>query len=482
MPRAVTRFAQKIRYLILALAVAALGASVLYAITAYNNYRDVAWLNLQRPAWRLMQTEFELLKFNHAMELVKVAPTEENYAAVELYFDNIWNRVDVTFSTLEAPRILAVPEVAAVLSDLRKATDNLAPVMRSLRSDPAALESSVKRFEGLTDKLHRAVLLVLTDPKYNGLASNRAETIFTNAIIAFFITALAVLAVFLTLFVGEARLSRRALRQAQSALSLAEARRAEAAAAQMRTAAALVAAEEASRTKSNFLANMSHELRTPLNAILGFSEIMHQGLFGDLQQPRYKEYVGHIHDSAGHLLSLVDDLLTLGKIEAGGYAPIAGEVDLVAVARFAGDLVGVRAVAAHVDLQMTLPDYLPPIQGDERALRQIALNLATNAVKFTPQGGKVEIKVSPRPNGDIIFSVSDTGIGIPSEAHAKVFEPFYQVDNVFARRNQGAGLGLALVQSLAAAHGARVELESEPGKGTTVSVVFPAPAFIAALQ
>jgi len=478
----VIRSAQKFRYLILALAVAALGASVLYAITAYNNYRDVSWLNLQRPAWRLMQTEFELLKFNHAMDMVKVSPSEESYAAAELHFDNIWNRIDVTFSALEAPRILAVPEVAQVLKDLRKATDDMAPLMRSLRTDTSLLDPSVKRFQILTDQLHRAVLMVLTDPRYNGLASNRAETIFTNAIIAFFVTALVVLAVFLTLFVGEARLSRRALRQAQSALSLAEARRAEAAAAQMRTATALVAAEEASRTKSNFLANMSHELRTPLNAILGFSEIMHQGLFGDLQQPRYKEYVGHIHDSAGHLLSLVDDLLTLGKIEAGGYAPIAGEVDLVAVARFAGDLVGVRAVAAHVELKMTLPDHLPPIHGDERALRQIALNLATNAVKFTPHGGQVEIAVAPRANGEVVLSVSDNGIGIPSEAQAKVFEPFYQVDNVFARRNQGAGLGLALVQSLAAAHGARVELESEPGKGTTVSVVFPMVETVAAVQ
>ncbi|MFD2264484.1 sensor histidine kinase [Lacibacterium aquatile] len=478
-----TRFAEKIRYFVLALAVFALGASVMYAVSAYNNYRDLAWLNLQRPAWRLMQTEFELLKFNHAMEMARIAPSDENFSAAELHFDNVWNRIDVTFSALEAPRILAVPEVAQVLNDLRKATEDMAPAMKVLRTDFTALEPSVKRFQVLTDQLHRAVLLVLTDPKYNGLASNRAETIFTNGIIAFFITALVVLAVFLTLFIAEARLSRRALRQAQSALALAEARRAEAAAAQMRTAAALVAAEEASRTKSNFLANMSHELRTPLNAILGFSEIMHQGLFGDLQQPRYKEYVGHIHDSAGHLLSLVDDLLTLGKIEAGGYAPAAGEVDLVSVAQFAADLVGVRATAAHVDLVLLLPDVVPaPIQGDERALRQIALNLATNAVKFTPHGGRVEIKVAARSQEEVALSVSDTGIGIPSEAQAKVFEPFYQVDNVFARRNQGAGLGLALVQSLAAAHGARVELESEPGKGTTVTVLFTVAERAAALQ
>jgi signal transduction histidine kinase len=470
----VRRFIFQIRGLVAVGAALVLGASALFAVVSYQEYRELVWYNLQRPAWRLMQTEVELEKFNNALDLHFLSPSEQTRQNLELRYDILWNRIDVTFNGLEAPRILAVQDVAGSLNDLRSAVKRVEPQLESLKSGDRVLLGAVRtEFLMLSGRLHESVLQVYNNPVYNGLAANRAETVFTRSTMIFFVAALVVLAVFLILFVGESRRSKRLLRQSQDALELAEARRAEAAAAHARTAAALAEAEEASLAKSNFLANMSHELRTPLNAILGFSEMMTQGIFGKLQPPRYVEYVTHIYDSAKHLLSLVDDLLTLGRIEAGGYSPTAATVDIVAVARFAGDLVGVRAMASNVDLRMLLPERPVLISGDERALRQIALNLATNAVKFTPSGGHVDIRVDFRPNGEICFSVADTGIGIPQEAHTQVFEPFFQVDNVFARRNQGAGLGLALVRSLAVAHGARVELDSAPGRGTTVSVIFP---------
>ena len=232
-------------------------------------------------------------------------------------------------------------------------------------------------------------------------------------------------------------------------------------------------AESANRAKSAFLATMSHELRTPLNCILGFSELLRERMLGDDAIDRYVEYAGDIHASGRYLLDLINDLLDLSKIESGKV-----ELDLksLAVGRLIEDcrrLVASRAVIGRVRLTTEVPAELPPVIGDERALKQVLLNLLSNAMKFTQAGGAIRL-AARRPTGTAIeLSVTDDGCGIPAERVARIWEPFEQVDNAYSRVDVGSGLGLSIVRSLVRLHGGEVDLQSTLGLGTTVRVTLP---------
>jgi two-component system, cell cycle sensor histidine kinase PleC len=233
-------------------------------------------------------------------------------------------------------------------------------------------------------------------------------------------------------------------------------------------------AEAANRAKSEFLANMSHELRTPLNAVLGFSEIIKDRILGDADPERYAKYGEHIHYSGKHLLGLIGDILDLSKIEAGKRELEESDVDLVAQAKDA--LRFVEPQAQHKGLDLTL-DALQPIivRADERALRQIMANLLSNAVKFTPQGGRVALRLSPANGGGVAIAVTDTGVGIKPEDLDKVLERFGQARrDIATTQESGTGLGLPIVKGLIELHGGTLNIESEPGRGTTVTVVVPA--------
>jgi PAS domain S-box-containing protein len=233
-------------------------------------------------------------------------------------------------------------------------------------------------------------------------------------------------------------------------------------------------AELANRAKTNFLANMSHELRTPLNAIIGFSEIVKDELLGPIGTPRYIDYLRDIHMSGAHLLEVINDILDLSKIESGQLELRERPVD---VGRAMGSTVRLlrdRAEAAGVVLTVTVADDLPALLVDERALRQILLNLLSNAVKFTPAGGTVAVRAEVADDGDFLLSVTDTGIGMAVRDIPKALAPFGQVDSSLTRRYEGTGLGLPLVKSLAEMHGGSVEIDSEPGRGTMVSIRLPA--------
>ena len=237
-------------------------------------------------------------------------------------------------------------------------------------------------------------------------------------------------------------------------------------------AAALESADAASRTKSEFLAAMSHELRTPLNAVIGFSEVILKGIFGPIGHPRYREYVESIHESGTHLLSLINDVLDISRLDAGELALHEEEVGI-------GELIGetVRAVtlqaeAATVALNEDVEPHLPPVLADRRRMRQILLNLLTNAVKFTPAEGTVRIAAQRRGDG-LAIEVSDTGIGMAPKEIVKAFERFSQVDSRISRKYEGVGLGLPLAKQLTELHGGRLELESRPGTGTVVRVILP---------
>jgi len=232
-------------------------------------------------------------------------------------------------------------------------------------------------------------------------------------------------------------------------------------------------AEAANASKTAFLANMSHELRTPLNAILGFSEIIARECLGPVGSPRYKEYAGDIHNSGAHLLSLINDLLDVAKIEAGRMEIEPTEIDTQAALDGALKFVGVRARERNQTLTFDVDPAAATIFADERALKQIVINLVSNSVKFTPLGGRIQVSARCNANGDFELMVQDNGPGIPREKIDRIFQPFSQLDNRYDRQAGGTGLGLALVRGLADLHGGRAWIESEEGQGTRVFVVLP---------
>ena len=236
-----------------------------------------------------------------------------------------------------------------------------------------------------------------------------------------------------------------------------------------------IRAEGANKAKSEFLANMSHELRTPLNAINGFSEIMVGEMFGPMGDKRYAEYAQDILSSGQHLLALINDILDMSKIEAGKMNLRFEPLHLGDVIEDAVRLVQNRAESAGLILQVNVPD-LPEVEADYRAIKQVLLNLLSNAVKFTPNGGRVVVTGLARrdPLGDrVSISVKDTGIGISAEDLGRLARPFEQIESQHSKTQQGTGLGLALTKSLVEMHDGALEIESEPGKGTTVSFLLP---------
>ncbi|HEX3499763.1 MAG TPA: ATP-binding protein [Stellaceae bacterium] len=238
--------------------------------------------------------------------------------------------------------------------------------------------------------------------------------------------------------------------------------------------AAKESAEIASRSKSDFLANISHELRTPLNAIIGFSEIMREELFGPLGSPQYREYIGDVFDSAQHLLNVINDILDIAKAEAGKLELVEDEVEIYSIVGAATRLIQERAQRGQVAIRIRLPPGLPTLEADERKLKQILLNLLTNAVKFTPPGGTIEVAGGLTDGGDFLVTVTDSGIGIAAEDITTALAPFGQVDSKLARKYEGTGLGLPLSNAMVKLHGGELTIDSVVGEGTTVTVRLPA--------
>jgi two-component system cell cycle sensor histidine kinase PleC len=232
-------------------------------------------------------------------------------------------------------------------------------------------------------------------------------------------------------------------------------------------------AEAANRAKSMFLANMSHELRTPLNAIMGFSEIIAREMFGPVPVRQYQEYAADIHRSGQHLLSLINDILDLSRIETGHYSLKEEPVDLGEQGREAIKLLGFRAHERQIRIETHFPAHLPAVLADARAVRQIWLNLLSNAIKFTPAGGRVELSARETPDGGVVMEVADTGTGIPEGELAEITEAFMRGRAAQAQAVEGVGLGLSIVKRLAELHEATVRIESMEGAGTRVRILFP---------
>jgi PAS domain S-box-containing protein len=236
---------------------------------------------------------------------------------------------------------------------------------------------------------------------------------------------------------------------------------------------AMEEAVAANRAKTEFLANMSHELRTPLNAIIGFSEMLRQEMLGPLGHATYRAYCNDIYNSGAHLLEVINDVLDMSKIEAGEMKLHEERVDVAEVAQACTRLIHERAKKAKVSLSLDCATALPALRADARLVKQILLNLLSNSVKFTPEGGSVTVSAVP-VDGAVELAVADTGIGIAAENIERALTPFGQVDSRLARKYEGTGLGLPLVNAMANLHGATLRIDSAVGKGTTVVLRFPA--------
>lgn len=232
-------------------------------------------------------------------------------------------------------------------------------------------------------------------------------------------------------------------------------------------------AEVANRTKSEFLTMVSHELRTPLNAVIGFSEMMVYEIFGPVGDKKYQEYGIDIRKSGLHLLSLINNILDLSKIEAKKFELNEVEADIAAIIEDALSLLRDKAKHDGIAIETQIADSFPLINGDARSLKQIFINLLSNAVKFTPEGGHIVVSAKIDYKGRFVASVSDDGIGIAPRDQARIFQPFLQADSSLAREYEGTGLGLPLTKSLVELHGGELKLKSRVGDGTTVKAILP---------
>lgn len=240
-------------------------------------------------------------------------------------------------------------------------------------------------------------------------------------------------------------------------------------------------AEEANLAKSRFLATMSHELRTPLNAILGFSEVMKNQLLGPMENETYREYASDIHNSGQHLLNLINEILDLSRIEAGRYELSEEAVPLAELLDDCKHMMAIRARKKNITITEAYEVDLPKLWIDERAVRQVILNLMSNAVKFTPSGGEVHIKAGWTAGGGQYISIRDNGPGIPEEEIPVVMQAFGQGAIAIKSAEEGTGLGLSIVQALVQMHGGKFELRSKLREGTEVIVTFPASRVLEAM-
>jgi two-component system, cell cycle sensor histidine kinase PleC len=240
-------------------------------------------------------------------------------------------------------------------------------------------------------------------------------------------------------------------------------------------------AESANVAKSRFLAQMSHELRTPLNAILGFSEVMKSEIFGEHQVAVYKEYSADIHNSGVHLLNLINEILDLSRIEAGRYELNEEAVSLVGIVADCHHLMKLRASSRSITIHEVYEQAMPRLWADERAIRQVVLNLLSNSIKFTPQGGEIWLKVGWTASGGQYLSVQDTGSGIPEDEIPVVLASFGQGSNSIKSAEQGAGLGLPIAKNLIDLHGGTFTLKSKLRIGTEVIVTFSPARVMSAL-
>lgn len=405
---------------------------------------------LRSNAWMAGQIELEAYRFAHVLDRYRLGDVTVAPEEVLRRFDLLWSRLPVALNGVEAAQLREIAGAVAQLQALLDWLEHIDPVVQKLeQSDRAELARIATEATDHAERAHELALAMHIGggrgPIRQRLDENHQETMIA---VGFLVAAGSLIVVILQYAYGHSAAAARRERELRAK------------------------ADAANLAKSQFLANMSHELRTPLNAISGFAQIMDQELLGQLGQPRYREYARDIGASAQHLLGIISDLLDMSRVEIGELKLEESVFDLCEQVRhsliFLQPTVQQRAIRIETILE---PESIS-FRGDARLVRQIVINLVSNAAKFSENGGSVTVSVRKAASG-VALHVSDRGAGISRDELQGLGRPFVRGSNARKSAEGGSGLGLALVRAFAEAHGGRLELRSELGRGTTASIQFP---------
>jgi signal transduction histidine kinase len=417
--------------------------------------REVSRYNV---VWAITQALGEFHRLELSVTRFALPNPRVGKEEVELRFDILYNRLNIFHGTEVAALTARDTELESIVRDLGAVLAGLEPVVARLGT-PGAAEEMLERLMPLESKL--AHLAAAAHQHGGNQVSDDQRTLIE---LHWMFSAVAAGLVLCGLaFIGLLLFQNRVIARAHKDLG--------ALAADLRQAKDV--AETANQAKSRFLANISHELRTPLNAIIGFSELIAKEAFGPVGQPRYAEYARDILRSGTHMFELVTDILTMAKLDARRYELAFERFAPAALVSEVADIFRGTETAQHRQITVESAAGLPDLYADRRALRQMLLNLLSNAGKFSEKDAPIAIECRCEA-GSLELSVTDKGIGMTAEEAALAVQPFHQVDNRLTRKYDGAGLGLSIVKAMIEQHGGRLAIDSEPGVGSRITLVFPA--------
>lgn len=423
-----------------------------YTLYQIDRERATTSLVTRTSFWIVSQVEFELLRFRSSIDEYVADSPNGNAENVQFRLDILWSRIPPAMVGVESEWLRSAPGAKEALNSL------VADLERYDQTIQAISEASLPTLRAVSeelvvhiDRIHGVALEMHVGNYRQGILKRIEDLQRETVTLLITLTIVGGLTVMLLLVTAHS------LRKAVD-----------------REHTMRVAAEDASRAKSQFLANMSHELRTPLNAILGFSEIIRDQLLGPKQQDKYTDYAGDINRSAVYLKALVDDVLDMAKIEAGRMQIVEQPFRLSETVEWCINTVRERAEKRSLSIAKDVQHDPTFFLGDERIIRQIILNLLSNSIKFTPEAGTITISVKLSDSGSILILVADTGIGIAEDDLELVLEPFGQVEEVMTKSSDGTGLGLPLCRQFAELHDGRLDITSTVGEGTCVTIELPA--------